>query len=99
MDVVTRYFALATRPDADAYVALFTDDAVVEDEHREHHGTAAIRAWRAGVPPVRYSVLSTSPGPGARVQVSGGFPGSPVTLTFRFGLAADGRIERLTIRP
>ncbi len=56
--LVDRYFALAAAPDFDAYLAQFTDDAVAEDEGRRHEGIAAIRAWRAGVPPVSYTVKS-----------------------------------------
>jgi hypothetical protein len=33
----------------------------------------------------------------AVVDIAGDFPGSPVTLIFRFQFAADGRISALTI--
>ena len=97
-----RYFTLAADPDQTAYVAQFTPDAVVEDENRRHHGTAEIAAWRSDVPTVGYAVRSVEPtddGYVARAEISGDFPGSPVTLTFMVGLAADGRIATLTIRP
>jgi len=32
------------------------------------------------------------------VRVAGTFPGSPANLTYRFGLAADGRIGALEVR-
>jgi len=51
-----KYFELATQPDTEPYFAQFTDDAVVEDEGRERHGIAEIRAWRTEVPPVAYAV-------------------------------------------
>ncbi len=99
--LVDRYFALAAAPDFNAYLAQFTDDAVAEDEGRRHEGIAAIRAWRAGVPPVSYTVKSVEPtaeGMRAVVEIAGDFPGSPVPLTF--GLAFRGeKIRRLTIRP
>lgn len=87
------YFAPA--PDLDAFLALFTEDAVVADEDREHRGTDAIRAWRAAVPPVTHAVRSAV----AVAEVAGEFPGSPVTLEFRFDYAADGRISALRIAP
>lgn len=88
------YFTLASRADTDAYFGQFTDDAVVEDEGKERHGIAEIRAWRTEVPSVRYDVQSTD----ARVAISGDFPGSPVTLSFHFEYADDGRIAVLRIR-
>ncbi|WP_300015068.1 nuclear transport factor 2 family protein [Pseudonocardia sp.] len=101
MDTTTidRYFTLAARPDPADHLALFADDAVVEDENRTHRGRAAIHAWRAEAPRVSYDVLAVEPGPRARVEIAGDFPGSPVELTFTFGLDGDGRISRLAIRP
>ena len=101
-ELIDRYFDLAPRPDAEAYFAQFADDAVVEDEGQEHRGTAAIRAWRASVPHVAYTVhdvKTASTGHDAAVDIAGDFPGSPVTLTFHFQFAASGRITGLTIRP
>ena len=99
--LIDRYFALAPSPDADDYLAQFLPDAVVEDEGHEHHGVAAIRAWRTEVPSVDYAVREVrrdGDAHVARVEVSGSFPGSPVDLSFRFAFAADGRISALAIR-
>jgi hypothetical protein len=100
--VIDNYFRLAVATDTEAYFAQFTPSAVVEDEGHEYCGIDAIRGWRTSVPPVRYDVRDISPGDDgvttARAEISGDFPGSPVTLTFRFGLDADRRIELLTIR-
>jgi SnoaL-like protein len=101
-ELIDRYFDLAPRPDAGAYFAQFTDDAVVEDEGQAHRGIAAIRAWRSKVPRVAYTVhdvKATGPGHDAAVDIAGDFSGSPVSLTFHFQFAADGRITALTIRP
>ena len=95
--LVDGYFARAAAPDLDAYLAQFTDDAVAEDEGRRHEGIAAIRAWRAGVPPVSYTVKSVE-GMRAVVEIAGDFPGSPVPLTFGFAFRGE-KIRRLTIRP
>jgi len=101
-ELIDRYFDLAPQADADAYFAQFTDDAIVEDEDQAYRGIAAIRAWRSKVPRVAYTVhdvKAATTGHDAAVDIAGDFPGSPVTLTFHFQFAADGRITALTIRP
>jgi hypothetical protein len=101
--IVRRYFELAPSPDTEAYFAMFTDDAVVEDEGREHQGIAAIRAWRAEVPLVSYEITDVEVGPArstATTTITGAFPGSPFAgLKFHFEDIVDGRIRRLRIRP
>jgi hypothetical protein len=96
-----QYFELATLPDTDAYFAQFTPDAVVEDEGKERHGIAEIRTWRTEVPSVKYDVKSLAENTAsadAQVDISGDFPGSPVTLSFHFEYADDSRIKVLRIR-
>ena len=58
---IRRYFELAPQPDADAYFAQFAGDATVEDEGTQHCGIEAIRAWRASVPLVTYTVHAFRP--------------------------------------
>ncbi|MCJ0892560.1 nuclear transport factor 2 family protein [Rhodococcus sp. ARC_M5] len=100
--IIDHYFELATQADSEAYFALFSPDAVVEDEGREHHGIDAIRRWRTEVPQVRYDVLSVvESGTGSTTttaQISGDFPGSPVNLSYWFEFTQDGRIAVLRIR-
>jgi hypothetical protein len=101
-ELIHRYLELAVLADREPYFAQFATDAVVEDEGREHHGIAAIRAWRTSVPSVTYTALAieqTAADHVARVNISGDFPGSPVTLTFTFRFTEDDRIASLTIRP
>lgn len=100
--LIDRYFELAPSPDRDAYFALFAPDATVEDEGRERHGIAEIRAWRTEVPRVTYTVQSVAPaeaGHLAVARIAGDFPGSPVDLTYAFRFDAEGRIAYLAIRP
>jgi hypothetical protein len=100
--LIDRYFDLAPQPDADAYLAQFAGDAVVEDDGQAHRGIAAIRAWRSKVPRVActiHDVKATTAGHDAAVDIAGDFPGSPVSVRFHFQSAADGRITALTIRP
>lgn len=43
LEVVTRADDAATRPDADAYVAFFTDDALLDGDKGEHRGKERLR--------------------------------------------------------
>src|SRR6266851_2876686 len=75
-EVVRRYFDLAAQPDSEAYFALFAEDATVEDEGTVYHGLAAIRAWRASVPLVQYTITNVDQTPDALVVttiISGDF--------------------------
>ena len=101
--LVRRYFELAPAEDTEAYFALFADDALVEDEGKEYEGIDAIRAWRAEVPRVGYTITDVAPaGEGVVVTctVTGDFPGSPFAgLTFRFEDLDDENVRVLRIRP
>lgn len=63
LDVVSRADAAATRRDADAYVSLFTDDAVLDGSQGRHVGTAGLRSsvgpiWAAEGPATLHLTLS-----------------------------------------
>lgn len=71
LDVVTRADDAASRRDADAYVALFTPDAVLDGTQGRHAGRAALRAsvgpvWAAEGPASLHLTLNPviEPGPG-----------------------------------
>jgi uncharacterized protein (TIGR02246 family) len=71
LDVVTRADDAASRRDADAYVALFTPDAVLDGSQGRHAGREALRAavgpiWRAEGPATLHLTLNpvVEPGPG-----------------------------------
>lgn len=100
---IAAFFEAEAAGDTDALVASFADTAIVDDEAASHVGHAAIRAWWTGVRE-KYQqttdVLEAQSGADSanvRCRVSGSFPGSPITLDFRFALA-DERITRLEIR-
>ena len=71
LDVVTRADEAASRRDADAYVALFTPDAVLDGTQGRHAGREALRAslapiWAAEGPATLHLTLNpvVEPGPG-----------------------------------
>ncbi|ORE90338.1 nuclear transport factor 2 family protein [Aurantimonas sp. 22II-16-19i] len=96
------YFDLAPDATVAELSAAFTDDAVVSDEARRHRGILAIRDWRAETmerTPFTARPLSVEQLDDVLVvpaEVTGSFPGSPLTLTHRFVLR-DGRIATLEI--
>ncbi len=101
-DFTADYFAAAADADHERYAALFADDAVVHDDGRSHRGIAAVRRWRDEVPEVVYGVREVAGTAGACravADVSGDFPGSPVTLRFAFERDARGKITLLDIEP
>jgi hypothetical protein len=80
----------------------FTENAVVIDEHRAHHGRRAIARWKNEAT-AKYNYTSeplTVDVSGADVvvtaRVTGNFPGSPVELPYCFALEGD-EIARLEI--
>ena len=93
---VADYFAAKNRHDIDAMLASFSADAVVKDEGKEHHGSAAIRSWMEDTTRKYRVTVEVVEGAGNgdawRVAglVSGNFPGSPATLHYSFTLAGDG---------
>jgi hypothetical protein len=101
-DPLAIYFDL----DANASIAelstVFTDDAVVRDEAKQYRGIPAIRDWRVDTmarTPFTARPLSLKDEDGVLVvpaEVTGSFPGSPLTLTHRFTVR-DGRIAALEI--
>jgi ketosteroid isomerase-like protein len=104
-DIITRYFAAASRRDTDGVVALFADDAVVKDEDQTWRGASGVRAWWDG-PATAYQytteVLSVESAGGAAyvagVRLEGNFPGGTANLRYRFSI--DGQqIRRLEIAP
>lgn len=71
LDVVTRADEAASQRDADAYVALFTADAVLDGTQGRHAGREALRAsvghvWAAEGPVTLHLTLNpvVEPGPG-----------------------------------
>ncbi|AZO53839.1 MAG: nuclear transport factor 2 family protein [Mesorhizobium sp.] len=102
-DTLSRYFTAQNAHDINAMVACFAPDARVHDENEDIVGSAAIRAWKEKTV-AKYKVaaepLDMHREPDRTIvsaRVSGTFPGSPVVLTYRFGLDGQGRISALEI--
>jgi hypothetical protein len=97
---ILTYFATDT---ADAVVArCFSEDGVVVDEGRTYRGRVAIARWKTDAA-AKYHYMSepvSADVSGAEAivtaRVTGDFPGSPVTLRYRFTLE-NGAIVRLEI--
>ena len=92
---LSMYFTASNKHDVDAMIAVFSQEATVKDEGKERHGSNAIRAWMNDT--IRRYNFKAEPTGVAREHdrtvvtaiISGTFPGSPVTLSYRFKL--DGQ--------
>jgi ketosteroid isomerase-like protein len=100
--IIAEFLKAKNSYDSTAFVACFTDDAVVQDEGREMHGTAAIKKWIENSH-AKYQDTVTAKGlvvcnneTVLTAQVSGNFTGSPVLLDFHFTIK-DGKIIMLSI--
>ena len=99
---LSSYFDATNAHDASEVAALFGETARVHDEGQEHQGRMAIRDWaqstydRYGVRVMPSDVRSDGNAMLVAATVAGTFPGSPITLQFRFVTDGD-RIEDLTI--
>ncbi len=99
---IEAYFAAKRSDDVDGMVAQFAEDAVVKDEGETKRGPAAIRKWIDETnAKYRYSaditgVRETASGADVSCRLTGSFPGSPVDVTYAFGLR-DAKIASLEI--
>src|SRR5882762_928651 len=102
-DPIARYVQIANSDTLEAVPACFAPNAIVHDEGQTYQGVAAIKNWMAAtkkkyghtVAPLE---LAERGGQNVlKARLTGNFPGSPVTVNFRFVLA-DGKIRSLEIR-
>ena len=93
---IQTYFAGSNAHEPQAVAAAFAADGLVHDEKEVHRGRDAIAAWaRSSFDKyqMRTEPLSSRQDEQAvvvKARVTGTFPGSPIELSFRFGLAHDG---------
>jgi hypothetical protein len=97
------YIRIENSGDVEALSECFVSNATVRDESHTYQGLAAIKEWKADTKK-KYShsiaPLEVSDRDGKvilKAQLTGNFPGSPVTLEFSFVLS-DGKIASLEIR-
>jgi ketosteroid isomerase-like protein len=93
--VIATYFDADRTDDIDALMECFTQDARVHDEHEDHVGREAIRAWKlAARQKYQYTSTPLSVREEGDVEVvhsrlEGNFPGSPVEVDYSFALGGD----------
>jgi hypothetical protein len=107
IETVTSYVRAINGDDATGFIALFTDNAVVDDAGREFRGTAAIKEWSDREifgAQVKIEVLDSKGKEGETVlttKVDGNFDRTglpdPVIITHRVTVA-NGKIVGLTCR-
>jgi SnoaL-like domain len=100
---IERYVQIANSGTVEAASECFALDATVYDEGWTYEGVAAIKNWMAATKK-KYGHTITPlelAGRGGqsilKAQLTGNFPGSPITVNFSFVLA-DGKIRSLEIR-
>ena len=100
--VIQDYIEASNAHDVKGIVDCFTDDAVVRDENAMRHGKVEIRRWATETIEkykFQFKPLSADERDAETilsVEVSGSFPGSPVTLEYQFTIAND-KIQSLII--
>ncbi len=98
--VVTKLIETQNNFDSASYATCFTETAVVFDEGKTHNGRKEIENWiekankeyQATMKPLEYSETEHT----LKTEVSGTFPGSPITLTYHYEFE-DGLIQSLKI--
>ena len=99
---INLYVQIENSGDVEALPECFAPGAIVRDEGHAYEGLAAIKRWKAGtkqkynhtVEPL--DVADRNGKTVLKAKLAGNFPGSPVTLEFRFVLE-DGKIAALEI--
>ena len=100
--LIRSYISASNAHDVDAIVACFANDAVVRDENAIQQGKAEIRRWaKETIEKYKFQFKPLSADERdtktiLSVEVSGSFPGSPITLDYHFTVA-NGKIQSVII--
>ena len=100
--LIQRYIDASNTHDVRSVLACFNDDAVVRDENETHRGKTDIERWITTTIQkynFQFKPLSSQERENdtlVSVEVSGTFPGSPISLDYHFAIAHE-RIACLTI--
>ena len=100
--LIQRYIDASNTHDVKSILSCFKDDAVVRDENETHHGkidiarwmTTTIKKYNFHFKPLRLQERQNETL--VSVEVSGTFPGSPISVDYHFTIARD-KIACLTI--
>jgi ketosteroid isomerase-like protein len=100
--IIDDYIRASNAHDVEAIVACFSDEATVRDENETLHGKSAIKGWVIKTienysfqfEPLR--IHQDENEAAVAVEVSGTFPGSPITLDYNFALR-ENKISSLSI--
>lgn len=100
--ITQKYIDASNAHDVKAILACFADGATVRDENATMHGKIDIERWIATTIDkykFQFKPLSSQEGDDdtvVRIEVSGTFPGSPISLDYHFAIAND-KIASLAI--
>jgi hypothetical protein len=100
--IIQSYVDASNAHDVSSILACFADDAVVRDENASRRGKIEIERWaRETIDKYNFHFTPLSAEKRGMetvvsIEVSGKFPGSPITLDYQFTVA-DEKISSLTI--
>ena len=93
--IIQKYIDASNAHDVKSVLACFAEDPVVRDENATHRGKIDIERWLATTIQkynFQFKPLSSQERDNATVvtvEVSGTFPGSPISLDYHFTIAGD----------
>ena len=94
--IIQKYIDASNAHDVESILACFADDAVVRDENTTVRGAIDIERWITRTIEkykFQFKALGTQERDNAEtivaVQISGTFPGSPITLDYHFTIANE----------
>ncbi len=99
---IRSYIDASNAHDVNSILGCFNEDAVVRDENATHRGKIEIERWvRTTIEKYnfKFKPLSSQERDNetvVSVEISGTFPGSPISLDYHFAIAGD-KIASLTI--
>ena len=100
--IIQRYVDASNAHDVRSILQCFADDATVRDENATHRSKVDIRSWaRTTIEKYKFHFKPlSSEERGSEtfvsVEISGTFPGSPISLDYHFTINGD-KIASLTI--
>ena len=100
--LIQHYIDASNMHDVESILGCFADNAVVRDENATHHGKIDIGHWATTTIEkykFQFKPLSSQERGNetvVSVEVSGTFPGSPISLDYHFAIA-NGKIASLVI--